>query len=1303
MKIFGLLFSLTLFILPATAQQQLQSFFSKFQNQKQNGFLKNGGQVRDVNNEKVNFVYYQANMGEQQVFVTNYGLSILVSRIKKITWIGDIQLSKISRKNLSPSDSSAIVDYEMERVDIVLKNAVILQSHIIARSKPGSPTFNIYADESPSAGQDLELKDELIVKDVYPGIDWKLYIKEDEDKKASLKYDFVVHPGADPTLIELRYSDNAKIKLSGNEINATFNMGLIKEADPFSYLQESKSKVDVKFKTKNNNIKFITGNYDLSKTLIIDPSIFWLTYLSSTNLVWAVASMLGNDIETDAAGNIFVQLSAAANIPFPTVNPGGGAYFQNYTSAPNGSMIIAKFAPGGQMLWSTYFGNGVGGRLMTIDKFGNIVAIGRKLATTPSVPVINYVIPMLDNGGYFDNSSKSYFISKFSNSGVLLWSTAYADFSSYPTDMTYDVNGNIYVVGWSTVWDFPVVDPGGGAYVVNNAQFGWAQVLFISQFNSNCNLTWSTRIEGNDYDPYARVCTDVLGNIYLGGQNRSTNYPLVNAGGYFSTTNYSNVITRFNSARQMTWSTYFTGAFSLADITTDDSCNLYVVSGQSITKFNSSTQFVYEKRVNTNRMYFWQKINYDPVHDNFQLLGVMNDAYWGFPTLNTGCNGSFFNNGISPHVYTNATGPIFATIGHNGEFSYLSLADWVYEYYEYNEMAIDINGDPIYLFFDQQNGYTAPNPQLTNPGNGAYFDPNCCFISNGNKSALLLKLTSSELLVTTQFTSPAGCNCDGQAEAAVLCGQAPFTYLWSNGANTAIATGLCPGNYWVKVTDVDNLSSTTYFSIPYPPGSITSFSTSVIPENCNKSNAVIAVQNVVGGITPYTYSIDGTAYTAIPQFIGLDSGNYIVRVKDANGCVFNDTIFIARVAGPTTANYGIQNSSCIANDGRLQVSNVSGGVGPYQYSLSGHGSNSMGIFINLSAGNYQLLVSDSAGCFFTKDIVIPQSLAPTSINYSLGADHCSQGIGYLQISSVTGGTAPYTFSIDSILFSAATINNLPAGNYPLYVRDSNGCVLTKGPVVVNNEPGPGELNYSVDHAYCGKLNGNVKVNSVLGGFSPFQYSLDGGLYVSSVNFTSIQPGNHTLSVKDAFGCIQSNSFIVQFEPIADVKLFPGDTTICYDETINLFLRGDINRINNIVWNIPAQGSSTSIKATDEKRIIVTITDGNNCIVKDTSIISVKACSPPERCIVIPTAFTPNNDGKNETLGPLTNGCRIQKINFTIYNRWGQMIFETNDLNKKWNGVYNGIPQSSGVFVFYCNYITEDNVSRSQKGTFMLLR
>lgn len=1270
----------------------------------QSGFLKNNGQVTDLNQKPVEYVLYEAGIAGQKVYITKYGLSILLSRVKSKKMVEAAQPAKVRHPASSASDSVLLCTYDLERIDIVLEGAAIREANISTVALPASAKFSFYTGRSATAvDQGIEMMREVLIKNVYPSIDWKVYIHQPNGKQSSLKYDFIVHPGANPSHIKLLYSKNAKINLQENEIHAKANMGLLREDKPYSYLKENNTEVQVDYVVKKNSISFKPSNYNRENTLVIDPSIFWMTYLSSLNKVPDYESVQGVDVETDAAGNIFTQLSVAAKVPFPTKDPGAGAYIKDYTSAPNGAMVISKFASGGQLLWSTYFGNGTAGSCMTIDRSGNIVAIGRLLDGTPSRPVPNPEIPLLDNGGFFRADKKKYFITRFSNNGVLTWSSYYLHFASKICDMSYDMSGNVFVVGSSESYEFPVVDPGGGAYVTNPAGFAAKSVLFIAQFNTTCNLTWGTRIEGNDDDPYVRVCTDKSGNIYIGGQIRSSNYPLVDAGGYFNTTSWGAVVTRFNAARQMTWSTLFPGAFSIADITVDDSSNLYVVADKRIWKFNSKTEKVFETTITNSKQYFLSKINYDPYHKQLQIFGNMNDWYYGFPTKNTTCNGSFYTSGTAIRSYPGGEDPIFVTMNPDGQFSYVSLANWPYEYYERMEMCVDIMGNPIYLFGDNRNGYVQPNPQLTDPGNGAYFDPACCTESNGNKSALLLKLISSELTVDTTITTPAGCGCDAAVTTTVLCGQAPFTYEWSTGATTAEVTGLCPGEYWVRVTDANNLSKRLVIKIANPPGAVTGAETTVIPENCDRSNGRITIQSVNGGGAPYLFSLNNGTYQPSNIFNGLDSGRYILRIKDAGGCIAVDTIHVARIVGPADAAVSVKKSSCATDDGEVRVNGVTGGKGPYQFTLSGIGSNSTGVFTNLTATDYQLTIADFAGCFLTKTIVVQKASPPTSAVIKVLNDHCGQSIGSIEITNIIGGEAPYTFSIDSLSFTSGIIKQLSSGSYTVYIKDANGCVLKRENVAIMDEQGVNDLSLTVKQAYCGKTVGEITITSVYGGTTPYYFSIDSNGYSSANTFTNIPPGNHKLYVRDKFNCVYEKEFTIDFRTLPVFTLTGADTAVCYGESVTLRVEGDESMIRNISWNIPALGDSALLTVKENKQVSVSIKDVNGCIIVNDKFITMKACNPPEKCLVIANAFTPNNDGLNDLIVPVVNGCRVDSIMFKIYNRWGELVFETTQLGKGWNGDYKNNPQPSGSYAYVYMYITEDAIVRQQKGSFVLIR
>jgi gliding motility-associated-like protein len=90
-------------------------------------------------------------------------------------------------------------------------------------------------------------------------------------------------------------------------------------------------------------------------------------------------------------------------------------------------------------------------------------------------------------------------------------------------------------------------------------------------------------------------------------------------------------------------------------------------------------------------------------------------------------------------------------------------------------------------------------------------------------------------------------------------------------------------------------------------------------------------------------------------------------------------------------------------------------------------------------------------------------------------------------------------------------------------------------------------------------------------------------------------------------------------------------------------------------------------------------------------------------LAVPNAFTPNGDGKNDLLYPL-NAIKADKLLFKVYNRWGQLIFETNNWKQGWNGTHKGIQQPSGVYVWLLSYVDRDSKQpRQMKGTAALIR
>lgn len=165
-----------------------------------------------------------------------------------------------------------------------------------------------------------------------------------------------------------------------------------------------------------------------------------------------------------------------------------------------------------------------------------------------------------------------------------------------------------------------------------------------------------------------------------------------------------------------------------------------------------------------------------------------------------------------------------------------------------------------------------------------------------------------------------------------------------------------------------------------------------------------------------------------------------------------------------------------------------------------------------------------------------------SLVSSTNPSTCGSNNGSIVVNA-TGGVTPYTFSIDGTNFqSSATFNNLGGGSFTLRVKDKNGCVVSLSPAVVLDTPdGPqaaGSPTVESD-TECNSNNGSITVTGITGGTGPYQYSRDGVNFQASNQFTGLQNGSYTITVKDATNCqITITNVIV-----------PNGTGISYDGTI----------------------------------------------------------------------------------------------------------------------------------------------------------
>jgi PKD repeat protein len=395
----------------------------------------------------------------------------------------------------------------------------------------------------------------IVCKDLWPGIDAVYYSSNDK-----LKYDFIVHPGADPSQIRLKYEGQNPLELNpeGSLIVHGVSTSFV-EAAPVSYTQANHRSIPSRYKLDGRTLSFVVQP-SATETIIIDPELTWATYYGNNT-----GSDYGTSAGGDTQGNHFFAGYTAAPV-FPVQNAGGGAYFDGNFSGLTYDAYIIKFDSDAVRVWATYYG-GTGNETdvkMEVSANGKVFLAGSTTSTD---------FPVLDPSGanYYQSSHggliSDMFLVRFTTLGVREWSTYLGGFSNDRLgDLATNATNNLVVVGYVDTLGFPAVDPGGGAWFQNTSPGIVHNEAVIARFTSTGVMTWSTHF----FDPsggqeFTGVTIDGAGNAWVVGHTSAVNFPTLDPGNgaYYNDTLVGSpndgVILKFSPAGVLLWSTYFGG------------------------------------------------------------------------------------------------------------------------------------------------------------------------------------------------------------------------------------------------------------------------------------------------------------------------------------------------------------------------------------------------------------------------------------------------------------------------------------------------------------------------------------------------------------------------------------------------------------------------------------------------------------------------------------------------------------------------------------------------------------------------
>jgi gliding motility-associated-like protein len=567
----------------------------------------------------------------------------------------------------------------------------------------------------------------------------------------------------------------------------------------------------------------------------------------------------------------------------------------------------------------------------------------------------------------------------------------------------------------------------------------------------------------------------------------------------------------------------------------------------------------------------------------------------------------------------------------------------------------------------------------------------------GNTFTLLATIFDDCPMVTAITTNETCGSGNGTITADGSNGTAPYQYSidGTNFQTNPLFKNLSAGNYTVYIQDSRGFTQSTSITLSNNCLQASAIATS---STCGRPNGSIAAQ-ALNGTPPYQYSIDGTNFQTSPLFDQYLAGNYIITVIDATGTKVTTMVTINDIPGPgisviTTA------ASCLNNDGTIAASNI-GGNAPFEYSIDGASYQSTGRFSGLQTGPKTVYIKDANGCTANQTATVPLN---NNLFVDAGPDKTicegkSAGLAG-QTNGLSNSWSPALgLSDPSVLNPVAS----PATTTQYTLTVSDGVCDASASMNIFVNPAPianAGNNISTCYGKSVQLTGSGGACT----WSPAQGLDDPASYTPVVTMPK-ETITYRLVVRDGNGCSSLAPAEVTVTVTPPAKVFIGnDTSVLIGQPLQLNAE-DVNNsgFNSYSWTPEAGLSNPFVRdpvAHPGENIIyrVAASTPDGCVGIDSIAVKVYLVSD----IFVPGAFTPNGDGHNDVLKPIAIGIRDFKL-LAVYNRWGQIVFQTNDPERGWDGTINGQSQGSGTFVWMAWGVDYSGRVVHRRGTVVLVR
>lgn len=1242
---------------------------------------------------------------------------------------------------------------------------------------------NFYLGNDPAKWKaGVKNYNKIVYRNIYKGIDY-----EAVSSSRSIKYNFYVQPGNDPTQIQIKYMGVDKVKIKKGEIIIPTAIDSIVERKPYAYQKINNEEVEVlcKYKLIDNIVSFEFPNgYNKSHELIIDPFLVFAAQSGSTADNFGMTATYDNTGCLISGGTVFDN-------GYPTTL---GAYSTSFTGVPLSStgltdVVITKYnSSGTSLVFSTYLG-GTESEIVTsliVDQSNNVFLYGA--TSSLNFPTTAGSYDQTYNGGsnlFFQFNGTSFvngtdiYISKFNSTGTALLGSTYlggsdndgvnhvntltsatgvADIScptpavfgytitneyrmdslqynygdQYRGEIELDKNGDVYVASSTRSSNFPVV---GG---FDNTLGGKQDAVVVKMNSSLTNIIWSSYLGGTRNDAgYSLKVTDSL-FTYVTGGTFSTDFPVV-SGCYQTSYNGGKAdgyIVKINpSGSAVLKGTYIgTNDYDQSYFIENDRAGDVYVFGQSLGSM-PVTSFVYS---NPGSHQFISRLDRQLSNINMSTVigsgaNKLDIAPSAFAVDN--CSGTISFSGwggniiLGPKTYSLPVSPgAVQPVSANGYDFYIgalnpnAVALWYGTYFggacsnEHNDGGTSRFTDDGVLYQSVCAGCWGWDDFPVSSGAWPGTPGNYNYTTNGCNNGVIKIDLQPKVSATI---APVSNGCEPHTVNFTNLSSPGLVYQWNFGAGpTATSTAVnpvytytAPGTYTVKLVVIEtqycNARDSITTLITVHPKITSNFSYTVVP--CSDSVLFTNLSTTTSSVQLANWNFgDSNSSTALnPIHTYSANGTYTVQLISSTGFCSDTTV------NTITLNIAIPNVSpgpiyCEGGSGML---NASGGTS-YQWQPATALSNTT--VANPTANPtsttiYSVTVTNTiTGCVRTLTTQVTVNPKPTA-DFTFTTNPCGGGVNFTDNSAASITQWAWDFGNSQ----TSTVQNpyqfySTGGTYNVTLIAGNAfnCFDTiVKPVTVGNPP---PVGVSPSQTIC---LGNYVTLSASGGIS---YSWAPSTGLSNPNFqnpianpTVTTQYSVTITTLTSIGdtckfMLVTNVNVTQVSAIP-IQIAANPDTVVAGGTSVLTLTATPNAI--ATWypggtTSPSTGYTVTTMPPRTTTYTVVIQRGP-CSETLTVTVWVIEDGCESSDVFIPNTFTPNGDGSNDLM--FARGSKIQEMYFAIYNRWGELVFETSDKNVGWDGTFKGRPADVGVFGYYIKFKCYNGLESFKKGNITLIR